>query len=370
MKWPFRERRWPDIRAAYSRTCIAASRDAVISGIAMTDDGKEAPEESPAQRRTSPEMRKASLLLSGLMLTPDAALDSFRKRRAADPNLDQQHLRRARDLLDAVAHAITSTEAQPWQRIARAWATLQESPDNLPESPPVEAPSAPDDVVLHDDKPSPPSVAPAPVAASSAAPMPPANKPQIDFQALNHIRLEGDNPGTLPADAALVMRGAALPFQGAADPPPHASAQARRDPLGETRTALHDAPGAPGGQALPFVGATASEDAETSAHPDRVAPGPDSMTRAHDFGVASPAERELVAHLSQITLEQYAALCAECVVNPHWMQQIHARYGVRTPGERSALDQHWQARMGSDDNFANTFRWHYRRYEAWAKSRT
>ncbi len=71
-----------------------------------------------------------------------------------------------------------------------------------------------------------------------------------------------------------------------------------------------------------------------------------------------------------MTLEQYAALCAECTVSPQWTREIHARYGVRSDDERHALDGHWRGKLNRDNNLANNYRWHYARYEEWAKSRS
>ena len=54
-----------------------------------------------AVSRKDPQIRKAALLLSSLVLTPDSALEAFRKRRAADPEVDLSSLERARDIVEA-----------------------------------------------------------------------------------------------------------------------------------------------------------------------------------------------------------------------------------------------------------------------------
>ena len=46
------------------------------------------------------------MLLSGLVVTADAALTTFRERRAADKELDTAHLQHARDILDYISEAI------------------------------------------------------------------------------------------------------------------------------------------------------------------------------------------------------------------------------------------------------------------------
>ena len=76
----------------------------------------------------------------------------------------------------------------------------------------------------------------------------------------------------------------------------------------------------------------------------------------------------LPPHLSDMTIERYAALCAECNVNPQWFDQIGTRYNVRTRQERDALDEHFRARMNEDANLRESWRSAYERYEEWAKS--
>jgi hypothetical protein len=87
----------------------------------MGGDSADGRGDDPKAARTDPETRKGSLLLSGLLMTPDNALKVFRDRRAANPNLDVDQLRRARDILDALYQAINSNDPAPWKRIDEAW---------------------------------------------------------------------------------------------------------------------------------------------------------------------------------------------------------------------------------------------------------
>lgn len=376
-------------------------------------------------------MRKASLLLSGLVLTPDSALEAFRKRRAADPTLDDVHLRRARDLLDAIADALTSTDGDKWKGIEQAWNAIQgdgpavgaPAPAAGPAAPAPSAPAAPSapsapagpmpaapsetpataaanrgsapsspaasaEPAADDRGPAPPPPVGAPLTEDQipagianpqpspspwakvtpqpvvAAPPPPQRMPEpsaspasadalgIDVDALNAIKLDSDDAGTLPADAVFATRKA-LPFEGGAKPPPDQVSHAERDPLGETRTAFHELDFV--NQPLPFDGD--APDSRGSFEP----------TERLDLSAQSA---QLPQHLAHMTLEQYAALCAECAVSPQWTQQIHARYGIRSSDDRQALDQHWQGHIVGDPNVANTYKWHYARYEEWAKSRS
>ncbi|MBI4957283.1 MAG: hypothetical protein HY908_35050, partial [Myxococcales bacterium] len=76
----------------------------------------------------------------------------------------------------------------------------------------------------------------------------------------------------------------------------------------------------------------------------------------------------LPAHLEALTLEQYAGLCAECAVNPAWTAQIQARYYIRDEAQRAQLDQLWRQRLAADPRLGDTWRWHYARYEQWARA--
>ena len=167
----------------------------------------------------------------------------------------------------------------------------------------------------------------------------------------------------MPADAVFTAHQA-LPFAGVVAAPPSAVIDATRDPLGDTHTGVDEA-GV--NKTLPFRAVPAiDDDDEGGATPEQdFAP----TERLDALEALEPLTTEVPTHLRHMTVEQYAALCAECTVSPQWTAQIHARYGVRSPVERIALDQHWQGHFSSDPELSNTYRWHYRRYEEWAKTR-
>ncbi|HZO16922.1 MAG TPA: hypothetical protein VFB62_26780, partial [Polyangiaceae bacterium] len=184
--------------------------------------------------RSDPETRQASLLLSGLVLTPDTALETFRERRAADKELDVAHLKRARDLLDYVSAAINSGEPERWTRIEQAWRLFQEK-EALPAiaTPPWEPPRRP------------------PPPPRPRAPTPPPMEPTeaLDMDALRRDAEEDDLEGTMPVDAAVKRPG--LPFSGAVEPPPPtSSSEGASDILG--KTAYLDPNEARDVQTLPF----------------------------------------------------------------------------------------------------------------------
>lgn len=64
----------------------------------------------------------------------------------------------------------------------------------------------------------------------------------------------------------------------------------------------------------------------------------------------------VVGPVVQLTLEQHAALSAECDTYPHYRAQIEQRYGIVDPAARVAVDQSWHQRLTSDD--AMWSRWH------------
>ncbi|XYH94179.1 hypothetical protein ACMHYB_41025 [Sorangium sp. So ce1128] len=144
----------------------------------------------------------------------------------------------------------------------------------------------------------------------------------------------------LPDLPALV---AALPFvPGAmpAAPPPAAPAPRRRAPPGLTGTSpAQDVP-APAGS-MPFITAPEKRPAPTIA--------PSASTAA----CTAPA----------LSLEHYAALCAELSLHPRSAASIYPRYGLRDAAAWQATDTAWQVRMLSDS--ALEARWqqliaHYR----------
>ncbi len=74
--------------------------------------------------RTSPETGKMSRTLSALVVTTDDELVTYRQRRVAEPNVDIELLRQARDLLDLVGLAITQGGPERWNKIRAAHAAL------------------------------------------------------------------------------------------------------------------------------------------------------------------------------------------------------------------------------------------------------
>ena len=235
------------------------------------------------------------------------------------------------------------------------------------------------------DAPLPGAAAPEGVAAarSSLVPSkPPAvtTTPGIDVAALNRIKLDESAPVTLGLEAP-VAAGPVLPFRAAEDaqvaqpttPPEELDDDetAGKTLDGEDVTALP--------VVLPFRGSEPSGAAEPPAaeafdEPTvRMAPvalpAPPSVPGAVATPPpATPTARALPApppHLAAMTVEQYAALCAECAVHPTWMKGIHTQYEIQSAEQRTTLDRHWRERLARNDELMKLWQYHFGRYRRW-----
>ena len=317
--------------------------------------------------RSDPETRQASLLLSGLVLTPDSALETFRERRVADKELDVAHLKRARDLLDYVSAAINSGETERWMRIEEAWRLFQgkeAAPAVLGPPARVTSPWA--------GSAEPPRRPPPPPRPRAPTPPPMEPTEALDMDALKRDAEEDDLEGTMPVDRALKRPG--LPFSGAVEPPPPtSSSDSASDILG--KTAYLDPSEPRDVQTLPFDKKSPIKNEEiTTLHTRPSAPESLLELEPEPSSKMEPTERlsldTLPEHLSKVTLEQHAALSAECSVYPEWKEQIHARYGIKSRAERELLDRHFQKLMDGDRALADQWRWQYQRYENWTRAKS
>ena len=78
------------------------------------------------------------------------------------------------------------------------------------------------------------------------------------------------------------------------------------------------------------------------------APGAAAMGAGARVTAATPAP--------QLTVEQHAALAAECDAYPHYRAQIEQRYGIAGAAARAAVDQAWHQRLTGDEPLWR--RWH------------
>ncbi|MEM6787372.1 MAG: hypothetical protein AAF715_07620 [Myxococcota bacterium] len=134
--------------------------------------------------RKDPVVRKGALALSALALTPDDGLQNFTERRVAKPGVVPEQIKRARELLDAVAFVLVSTRAEDWRRLDQAWEIMRrvarpkEAPDSVlgPAKIPGVAGTTP--IAPDPEPPPPPSPAsPAPISPAPAEPAPKAPVP-------------------------------------------------------------------------------------------------------------------------------------------------------------------------------------------------
>jgi hypothetical protein len=356
-------------------------------------------------------MRRASLLLSGLVLTADDSLDAFRERRAAGSEVDLEQLKRARDLLDAVHQGIASGGAEQWERLDAAWRAVQ--PGSVPAAAPASAAAPAQAPALT------PAVAAAPVVAvvaSVSAPMPAAPAlaaPAVAAPALAAPALAAPALAA-PALAAPALATPALaiarPVVGlavAASPPaaappvtdkpvsPPTPAQADTAPVPSSGGAVPPASATPddlsgatmpdaedgdGRTVLPFTGrAVAPPSALADMQPviyDALAQtcmqdGPlkgITLPFGPPLGALLPPDLPpLPPHLSSLSLEHYASLCAERDVYKGWEAQVEARYGLTGEGDRDAVAAHFQAQMKANREVMATWRKRYADVESWAR---
>jgi hypothetical protein len=112
--------------------------------------------------------------------------------------------------------------------------------------------------------------------------------------------------------------------------------------------------------AAPIAAAAVADRAPTAALPASSPPAAMPAPAA----TAAPDE-ELAPHLGAITLEQYAAIRAQCDAMPQWASQILGRYHVKSDSEWRLLDRHWQRRVTADPTLAESFRRQYAQVEQW-----
>lgn len=322
-----------------------------------------------ALSRQDPTIRKGALLLSSLVLSPDNALERYRDQRAGDPQLDLSHLRRARDILDAIGFAVVSTEPQRWKRIEQAWQSLRDDARRPPE-PMQEAPA---------DKPT--LSTPAAAAVPAAGPAPEARRPAKE------------PPAVEPADAPPAV-GAPI------GPPPPAPARPVRPPLVAAPPPIG---GRPSGKPSPWAKPKPAE-----AELDETAPVDLSMLRVDEdplpfegeaappapmapelppqpirdldqtaalgvavaVGDAVPFGTSSGAAPPELTLEQYASFRAECAVTPERLDEVRTRYGVADEPAQRALERSWEQRLAADADLHQRYEELLPGYERWLRTRT
>ncbi len=330
----------------------------------------------------------------------------------------------AQEILTLLEATLISGDDATWKYVEHAWATLSATSvasasgprlETRPSPPPIAQPSvrtsanktpwapsvgtsaplarggfAPDSTAV--------PLAPSPIIRAPAKVQVPAPVPAVDAPnppsapAAVIRRPEAASPHSDPSeptrkraatvakiDPSALIDANVLPFvKSSATPPPSALHDLPDDQYGETLSDSDDSIGI----TLPFnMPAIISEQPvpQSQASPvgagntERIvlkAPVPATAVTKH----AAATEREaaegaatLPPHLNAMTIERYAALCAECALHSDWADRIAQRYNIRSRSEREAVDRYFRRRMQADQELLQTWRAAYAHYEQWAR---
>lgn len=283
-----------------------------------------------------------SLILSSLVLTPDAGLEELRRRRAGSEDLSIDRLRRAREHLRRIARAVAEPSAGAWEAIEAAFDALDAPRPRSPAQTPPSFPPAPEPAIVTVSNP--PLPVP-PVAVST----PPRDSPW----------------------AALAPPAAVTPVVGGTPPAAPAANDAKKNAridVDETAIVpiIDDL-----GEPLPFV-----------SEPGRPPPAPAAPTedrsgttmafRRVDMNVDGTLPVVVLAREEgagsdpgSMTLDQYAALCAALsLTSADDHSDITRRYGLQTAADRQRLDETWHRAMEADSALRSAWQ---ERYDAHRK---
>ncbi|MBI4917942.1 MAG: hypothetical protein HY825_19045 [Acidobacteria bacterium] len=353
------------------------------------------------------EALRVGKLLAELYATEDAALASFRDRRCPEAGDGApESLRRARDVLDALGEALESPDPALWRRLEAAWRILTEvatetkakadlekaeaeaAPKPRPKRAVAAAPAAAAMAGAPASAPEPAKTSPStpdkPPSVFSAAPVEPDASPAWtppERGASPWVRpsvawhADAATPSEPPAatprpsvdETQALDLGAIslepLPFKGTHEPPaPGAGLEERHlaPPSDLDGTGILLAPLSLDGT-LPFVGARslrkklAHEAAlrEQARRAPATSPPPHAPTAllspaSSDAGASAPGGAEL-------TVEEYAWLCAQCDVDPARAASLDKDHGLAGAGARRALDASWRERFRADTGLYRAF---------------
>lgn len=342
--------------------------------------------------RSHPRVRKWSLLLSSLSLSPDSALESFRERRATDPRLPVERLRKAQALLDAVAQAIESTDEGRWSRLEQAHALLaRDAPfdSSVSDGSHEQASARSADVASTGHSAATrdeliPTSSPAREAAA------PSSLPRPDFTAANlaeEPRLDGASPpasGSPLAPSAVVSAAGSSPWspRSVQAPTAHLPTEPASSPPQGLVAAI--SPQVVVEQPDPLTGIdTTGEMSVLRAEPElpflpsstggalglhRRLPSPGVLgsgmpfSRSSRDGLSGPTE---AAEASALTVEQFASFVVERERYPANLDAVRARYGVATVRAEADLDRQFADRLRRDQAARRAYEEARARYQAW-----
>ncbi|MBI4956355.1 MAG: hypothetical protein HY908_30340 [Myxococcales bacterium] len=189
-----------------------------------------------------------------------------------------------------------------------------------------------------------PTAAGASATARSVAPKPPPAERAARRGAGEGPADRGHDLDATSVDLSIASLDETLPFVGA---------RSLRKELAE----LAASGGRPAVEpAAPPVGAASVEAPPAAAAPR----APESRVPEKAAATASP--------FPELTLEQFASLCATCEVHPDRVTEVEQRFGVRTAEARRALDAHWVERMRADASLHRGFYARFHEYRAWLET--
>ncbi len=308
--------------------------------------------------RNDPDIRKGSLLLSTLVLTPDSALETYLTQRVTDRKVTVEQLKRVREALDGIAFAIRGNSQVNWQRIDDAWEILRRirppKPAAARDEPPVAPPRAAG------------AVSPAPagkLASPAGQPPAPIRPPMAPHPA----------PAALPAAAAAPIQP---PLVGRIPPTPPTVVVSSKPALAAAPIVDATVVGAvlPIDQTLPFEGSSetpssALEELEPLQEHDLDGTAALGMHLHLEDVLPFDDEPKPAPCTPTLTLEQYASLSAERSVFPDRNADTHQKYRLTGPGVADALDASWQARLAAEPGLNERFHTLVTQYISWIRSR-
>lgn len=191
------------------------------------------------------------------------------------------------------------------------------------------SPAAPSPVVATPPSPAPPEAAP-PASVGRPEPPPPVAAPER-------------SAGARPSIDETAVSGTPLPFSGSAEPPPQAADQVEVDQTGhEVKIELGGTMGVDQ-MISPFVSG--------------------ALPFGKEKGGAPASERPL----PELTLEQYASLCASCAEQPHLIAKTHASFGLPVPAMRDRIDQQFKQKFDADEALKAKFDGLVEQYRDWIR---
>jgi len=101
--------------------------------------------------------------------------------------------------------------------------------------------------------------------------------------------------------------------------------------------------------------------------PTDMQPKPAPVTPPAAIPPAMVAQPEVPRDVPELTLEQYASLCAELELAPNREQETLQRYHLRSD-QKGRLDSYWTARFLADSNIVAAYRHAKSTYMTWLKS--